>query len=180
MSDAAFRPIALVGLMGAGKSAVARALGERLGRPVADLDAAVEARAACSVAEVFTREGEGGFRRRERAALVEALEGGAAVLACGGGIVLDPHNRALLRERCQVVWLEVTPREAARRIGETAASRPLLTGAPVEARLEALLRERGPLYESVAELRLSAGERPATEIADAILAAAPSPRRPTP
>jgi len=167
MNDA--RAIALIGLMGAGKTCVARALAGRLGHPVEDLDERVEARAGCTVAEVFAREGETEFRRREGEALEAALAAGARVLACGGGIVLDPGNRARLRERCRVVWLEVSPREAGRRIEADAVSRPLLAGGPVEARLKALLRERAPFYESIAELCVITDGRDPDEVAGVIL-----------
>lgn len=171
------RPIALIGLMGAGKSAVAIALAERLGGAAADLDAMIEERARARVAEVFAREGEPGFRRRESEALVAAIDGDVAVVATGGGVVLDPGNRALLRERCRVVWLEVSPAEAARRLAADAASRPLLAGGALEARLETLLRERAPLYESLADLRVATSGLGAGEVADAILAAdSPAPK----
>src|SRR5690242_13733654 len=144
------RPIALIGLMGAGKTAVARALGERLGSSVADLDAMIEAVEGRSIAELFEREGEAWFRRRERELLEQALGSGIRVIACGGGVVLDPANRRRLREACRVVWLEVSAGEAARRVSAAGARpaslRPLLAGGPPEARLAALLAERAPLY----------------------------------
>jgi shikimate kinase len=166
-------PIVLIGLMGAGKSAVAAILSQRLKLPLADLDAMIEARAGCPVAEIFGREGEAAFRRREHEALVEALAkpGATGVLASGGGVVLLPENRALLRERCQVVWLEVSPRESARRVGGGAASRPMLGAGPIEGRLEALLRERAPLYETMADLRIPTEGRMPAEVAEAIVTA---------
>jgi shikimate kinase len=136
---------------------------------VVDVDALVEADAGAVVAEVFEREGEAGFRRREATALEAALAEQLCVLATGGGIVIDERNRALLRERCRVVWLEVTPAEAARRVRANADSRPLLAGSAVEERLEILLRERTPLYEMVAEFRVPTSGRTAGEVADAIL-----------
>src|SRR5215470_7379457 len=115
-ADGDRRPIALIGLMGAGKSSVARVLGERLGVGVADLDVMIEAVEGCSVAELFERAGEGWFRRRESELLAEAIRSGVKVVACGGGVVLDPERRRLLRERCRVVWLEATPETAAARL----------------------------------------------------------------
>src|SRR5262245_3650554 len=135
------RPLALVGLMGAGKSAVARILGERLGAAVADLDAFVEAAEGCPITELFEREGETYFRRREGEVLRQALDAGARVIACGGGVVLDPGHRSLLRERCRVVWLEVSPAEAARRVGSK-SGRPLLAGGSPPGRLAELLQAR--------------------------------------
>ena len=153
------RPIALVGLMGAGKSAVARALGERLGTSVADLDAMIEAVEGCSVAEVFERSGEDAFRRREDELLASVLQGGVGVIACGGGVVLGAERRHTLRERCLVVWLEVSPEEAARRIGgpgaEGARARPLLAGGDPVQRLRELLAQRAPLYADVAQWRVA-------------------------
>lgn len=169
------RPIALIGLMGAGKSSVARVLGERLGVSVADLDGMIEAVEGCSVAELFERAGEPWFRRREGELLAESLRSGVRVVACGGGIVLDAARRNLLRERCRVVWLEVEPAEALRRVREPgrdpARVRPLLAGDDPEARLRTLLAERAPLYAEAAHARVPTSGRTPTEVADAVLAA---------
>ena len=164
------RPIALVGLMGAGKSAVASVLGERLAVAVADLDAVLEAETGRSVAEQFAAEGEAAFRGRERLALDHALAAGARVLACGGGGVLDPANRALLRARCHVVWLEVTPAEAARRLAPVLATRPLLAGGDPVARLERIRSERAALYAATADHRVPTDGRSVDAVADAVLA----------
>ena len=173
MTPRANRPIALVGLMGAGKSAVARVLGERLGASVADLDAMIEAVEGCTVAELFERSGEAWFRRGESDLLAEVLRSGVRIIACGGGIVLDPERRRQLRERCRVVWLEVTPRTAARRVaggdGDPARVRPLLAGGKAEARLAALLEQRAPLYAEVAELRIPTDALTPEQVAERIL-----------
>jgi shikimate kinase len=177
MAPSPARPLALVGLMGAGKTAVARVLGERLGVAVADLDATIEAAEGRGIGELFEREGEAYFRRREGEVLSKALAAGARVVACGGGVVLDPGNRAFLRDHCDVVWLEVSAAEAARRIGGE-GGRPLLAGAPARARLEALLAGRGPLYAEVAHRRVDTETRTPDQVADAILAGDGSGRRP--
>ena len=88
------RPIALIGLMGAGKTTVARVLGERLGASVADLDAMIEAEEGRPIAELFAHEGEAWFRRREGELLDRVLRDGVRVVACGGGIVTDPEAEA--------------------------------------------------------------------------------------
>ena len=122
--------------MGAGKTSVAQTLGERLAVPVADLDAWVESEAGVSVEELFARDGEPAFRVRERRALDQALAGGARVLACGGGVVLDTAARTRLREDCHTVWLEVSADEALRRLGVAGvARRPLLAGGAARERL---------------------------------------------
>jgi len=175
------RPIALIGLMGAGKSAVARILGERLGTVVADLDAMLEAEEGCTIAELFERSGEPWFRRRESVLLEQALAAGARVLACGGGIVLDPARRVTLRARCHVVWLEVPPAESARRIGVDGLARPLLRGAVPERELERLLEARAPLYAEASEFRVPTDGRTPAQVADAVLdAVRAAARRPGP
>ncbi len=171
MDNAAERPIALVGLMGAGKSEVARALAERLGAAVADVDAMAEADRGCTIAEIFAREGEAGFRRLEGRILEQALASGASIIACGGGIVLDPARRRLLERRCRVVWLEVAPATAARRLAGREGARPLLAGGETEKRLTDLLAARQPLYEEAAHVRVSTEGRSPEEVADAILGA---------
>jgi shikimate kinase len=169
------RPLALIGLMGAGKSAVTHILGERLGVTTADLDAFIEAEEGRPIAELFEREGEAYFRRREGEVLRQVLAAGARVISCGGGLVVDPVHRALLHEHCLVVWLEVSPHEAARRIGD-ATGRPLLTGAPPEARLSELLAARGPLYAEAAHCHVATDGLSTEAVADAVLTAASSQR----
>lgn len=175
MNATTIRPLALVGLMGAGKSAVARVLGERLGASVADLDAMIEAGEGSSITELFERSGEAWFRRREGELLAQVLALGVRVIACGGGIVADPAHRRVLRERCMVAWLEVSPPEAARRVRADSADpgsvRPLLAGADPEARLAELLAARGPMYAEVAHVCVPTDGRTPPEVADAVLRA---------
>jgi shikimate kinase len=164
------RPIALIGLMGAGKTAVARALGERLAVSVADLDAMLEAETGRTIADQFADQGEAEFRRREGLALRRALSAGVRVIACGGGVVLDPANRTLLRDRCDVVWLEVSPHEAARRLAAEPYTRPLLADADPEIRLRAVLDEREALYRQIAPRRVTTDGRAVDAVATEVLA----------
>ncbi len=165
-----FRPLALIGLSGAGKSAVARALGERLGGRVRDLDAEIAARHGAPVTTLFAREGEAWFRVQERETLAAALAD-AAVIACGGGIVEDDGARALLAARCRVVWLQVAPAEALRRLAPELDSRPLLAGEAPEQRLEAMLARRGPAYAALAHVRVATDGRTPDAVATTVLAA---------
>ncbi len=164
-------PIALIGLMGAGKSVVAEHLASTLGVPLADLDARIEGEAGRPIAALFAEEGEAAFRVRERESLRHALAEGAGVIACGGGIVVGAQTREDLRHRCRVVWLEVEPDEAARRVANTASSRPLLAGGEVPDRLRALLSERRELYARTAHARIATDGRSIAEIADLVIAA---------
>jgi shikimate kinase len=133
----------LTGMMGAGKSAVGRALAERLGLPFADSDAEVEARVGCSVREIFAREGEPAFRRHERDVLA-AWAGRPAVVALGGGAIAQPGAVARLRAAGRVVYLRASPETLAARVGG-GEGRPLLAGLDAAGRVErlrALLAER--------------------------------------
>jgi shikimate kinase len=129
--------LALTGMMGSGKSATARELARLTGRPVVSLDEEIARRAGKAVAAIFAEEGEPRFRALERAA-VAALPAGA-IADLGGGAFCDPQNAERLLSAGKVVFLDVTPAEAARRIGGDA-------GRPLAARWEELHRTRLPLY----------------------------------
>ncbi len=141
----------LVGMMGAGKTAVGRALAGRLELPFVDTDAEVERAAGASVAAIFAREGEAGFRAREREA-VEKLAGMPAVVALGGGAPAQPGVWELLERSGTVIWLRARVETLLARVG-AASERPLLEGLETEARRErisALLAERTPVYARAA------------------------------
>ena len=99
------RTVALVGLMGAGKSAIGRRLAQRLGLPFVDADDEIERAAGCTIAEFFERFGETEFRNGERRVIQRLLEGPPHVLSTGGGAYIDPETRALMREKALTVWL---------------------------------------------------------------------------
>jgi len=163
------RPVALVGLSGAGKTTLAPRLAARLGGAAADLDARIEAAAGVTIVALFARDGEPAMRRLELAELERAVGDGSAVIACGAGIVETAEGRALLAARCRVVWLEVEPVEALGRLG-AAADRPMLAGDP-RARLEALLARRAARYAEVATVRVATSGRSPDAVADAVVRA---------
>jgi shikimate kinase len=165
------RPIALVGMPGAGKSAVARAIAARLGVAALDLDAGIEREAGHTIATLFARDGEDAFREREAAALDRALSESAAVIACGGGIVTRAAVRRRLRLSCRVAWLEVSAATAALRLASEAARRPLLAGHDLETRLAELLADRGDAYAEVAHVRVPTDALTVEQTAEAVLRA---------
>ncbi|MCM0638064.1 shikimate kinase [Cellulomonas wangsupingiae] len=162
--------VVLVGPPGAGKSTVAAALAQRWQLESRDTDTDVETTAGKSVADVFVEDGEPHFRALERTAVATALGEHEGVLALGGGAVLDPGTRALLRAYRDgggvVVFLDVSLAHAAGRVGLN-QSRPLLVGSP-RAQWQSLMDARRPVYEEVATVRVSTdGLRPA-EVAEVI------------
>ena len=139
------RTIALVGLMGVGKSSVGRRLATAIGLPFRDADTEVEAAAGRSVAEIFGALGEAAFRDGERRVISRLLEGPPHVLATGGGAFMSPETRILIKARAISVWLKADLAMLARRIGRK-DSRPLLAGKdPLEV-LRAQAEVRYPIY----------------------------------
>jgi shikimate kinase len=144
--------LVLIGLMGAGKSAVGERCATALDRPFVDTDRVVELNAGATVAEIFATQGEPAFRALERTVVADvAASPEPLVIACGGGVALDPDNRRALRERGVVVWLRAEPQELAQRVG-SGSGRPLLEGAPPAAALERLAVLREPAYEAAAHV----------------------------
>ena len=139
------KPIALVGLMGSGKSVIGRRLAKILGLTFADSDQIVTKMAGVSVADIFDLAGEAKFRDMEFRAIQNQLEQPPHVLATGGGAFCEPETAAILSKNAIVVWLQASPKTLLKRIGGT-ASRPLLqTGPPLEI-LQQLQTARTPFY----------------------------------
>ena len=148
----------LVGPMGAGKSTIGRHLARVLGQRFVDADREIEARTGASISLIFDLEGEAGFRRRESAVIAELAAGEGLVAATGGGAVLDPGNRAALRQRGTVVYLHA-PLEVLIRRTRRDRDRPLLQTADPQASLERIVRDRDPLYREVADLVIETDHR---------------------
>ncbi len=166
---AAEAPIFLIGFMGSGKTTVGRLLAERLGWSFADLDDLVVRAAGASVAEIFAREGEEGFRRREAEAVRAAATGRRSVVATGGGAACREENLRLMLASGRVVALGVSAAEAVRRTGGR-SGRPLLDGsADPLAAATSLLGKRQAFYAQ-AHLRVDTDGRTPAEAASAILA----------
>jgi shikimate kinase len=139
------KSIALIGMMGAGKSTVGRRLAKRLRLPFVDADEEIEAAAGLSIAEIFERYGEAHFRDGERRVLARLIEGPPHVIAAGGGAFMDPGTRALMLARCTAIWLDVEVEILAERVGRR-DHRPLLKDQDPLTRLRDLAAVRNPVY----------------------------------
>lgn len=169
--------IALIGPSGAGKSEIGARLARALGRPLVDTDDLVVQREGRSITEIFEQDREAGFRSRESEAVAEAAATPAAVVACGAGVVLDPENIRILRERGVVVYLETSADVAAERIG-TGAGRPLVEGRPVAQRVAQLIEQRRARYEEAADATVDADRKP-EDVVDALMGVWESVRQPS-
>ena len=143
--------IFLIGPMGSGKTTVGRALAELLGLEFVDLDQQIEARCGVEVDRIFEIEGEAGFRQREADMLLELSERPNMVLGTGGGSILSPDNRALMRRQGLVLWLRTRVDQQLERLARD-RRRPLLQTPDRRQRLLALAAERDPLYAACADL----------------------------
>lgn len=148
-------PVFFVGFMGAGKTSTARKLARLVGCAAIDMDTFIERRCGMKVKEIFAEVGEGGFRSIETDVLRELAAGEPQLVSCGGGVVLAPENRQVLKEAGCVVYLKVTAQEAASRISNV-ASRPLFGDLENAQRV---LESRLPLYEEVADVCIETAGR---------------------
>lgn len=139
--------VALVGLRGAGKTTIGRALAEKLEVPFVELDALVEQAAGLSLTGIFSLHGEAYYRRLVREVLTRFLaEAEAGVLATGGGLVLDREAWRLLARRCRTVWLQASPEDHWQRVLAQGDERPSAASPHARDELRALLKVREPLY----------------------------------
>jgi shikimate kinase len=165
--------VLLVGLPGAGKTAIARAAAARLGCDIVELDEEIEQIASAPVGHIFGAIGEAGFRRFELEATRRLLEHASpAIVAVGGGWIANARARALVPPNWRTIYLRVSVRAAAGRLGGAADVRPLLANAKSEedlaARLEQLARERVPLYER-ADATIDTEAGAFTEVVDRVV-----------
>jgi 3-dehydroquinate synthase len=154
--DAKNDNIFLVGLMGAGKTTIGRLLARKLGKRFVDSDHEIEARTGASIPWIFEIEGEASFRRREAEMIRELTGQHGIVLATGGGVVLDPANRAFLAERGTVIYLRAGINSILQRTSHD-RNRPLLQTPDPRRKLEELTAQREPLYREVADLVIDTG-----------------------
>ncbi|MDD5127246.1 MAG: shikimate kinase [Dehalococcoidales bacterium] len=146
--------IVLVGFMGTGKTAVGRVLAAKLGKEFIELDALIEKRAGEPIPEIFARHGEIRFRELEIAAVKSIARRKNAVIACGGGAVLNKINIDRLSERGKIVYLGAAPEVILRRITEDKTERPLLKAEDRLRQIRELLNYRKPYYERAADIKI--------------------------
>ncbi len=139
------KTVVLVGMMGAGKTAVGRALAQLCGVPFLDSDHEIEAAANMTVPEIFARDGEAFFRARESEVINRLLQGGACVLSTGGGAFLSPVNREAISRYGVSVWLNADVELLWSRVKHR-DTRPLLRTDNPKATLQSLYDERVPEY----------------------------------
>lgn len=148
------RTIVLVGMMGAGKTAIGRNLAARLDVPYIDSDAEIEAAANATIAEIFERSGEPFFRDREAEVILRLLQADPCILSTGGGAYLADRNRAAISEHGVAVWLDADLELLWQRVRHK-DTRPLLRTPDPRATLEEIFKARQPIYRS-ADLRVRA------------------------
>ncbi|GAA6165097.1 shikimate kinase [Pelagimonas sp. KU-00592-HH] len=166
------KTVVLVGMMGAGKTAVGRALAARLEVPFLDSDAEIEKAANMSIAEIFARDGEPFFRRKEAQVIERLLDEERGILSTGGGAYLADGNRTVIGEKGVAVWLDADLELLWNRVKHK-DTRPLLRTADPKATLTEIFEARVPVY-SLAELSVKADpsysiEEMAERVVDALL-----------
>ncbi|MBP9945203.1 MAG: shikimate kinase [Vicinamibacteria bacterium] len=162
------RNIFLVGMMGAGKTTVGKALARRLGRQFIDCDREIVERTGVPIATIFEIEGEEGFRRRETHVLAELAARRGTVVATGGGAVLAAENRRTMRASGTVIYLRVSLDHLHERTRRDTA-RPLLATGDRRATLESLLEKRHPLYQEAADLVVDSGAQSPGTLAQRVI-----------
>jgi shikimate kinase len=171
------KTVALVGMMGAGKTSIGRRLAARLEVPFADADHEIEAAADMTVAEIFAKYGEPEFRRLERSVIARLLHDPPQVLATGGGAYMDDSTRAAMRDGAFTIWLKAPVDILLGRVRKRQGpdnphgqTRPLLSNDDPRGTLERLLAVREPVY-ATADMVLESADEPHGLLLDKIVAA---------
>ena len=161
--------VVLIGFMGSGKSSVGRELARRWRFRFVDTDGAIRRRFSKSIGEIFSIYGEDFFREQEHEVLREMLGQQRAVIATGGGIVLQDRNVALLRRLGRIVWLTASPDTIWERV-RMSSHRPLLQNQDPRGTMDRLLQARSPLYAAAADLTVDSSGLLHCEVADRVVA----------
>src|SRR5262245_5925065 len=161
------RSIVLIGLMGAGKTAVGRRLAARLDLPFIDADAEIEEAAGSTISEIFAEHGETYFRQGECKVIARLLRNGPQVLATGGGAFMKAETRANIKAHGISVWLKAELKVLRKRVNRR-DNRPLLAGDDHERVMKKLMAERYPIYVE-ADLMVESRDVPHDTIVGAVV-----------
>lgn len=162
--------IALIGFMGTGKTAVGKLLAGRLGKEFIELDALIEKKARKTIPEIFARDGEVAFRELEIEATKDVAERENAVMACGGGVVLNQINIDRLRKHSVIVYLTASLEAILERTASDRDERPLLVAEDKASKIEKLLQFRKPFYERAADITVDTSGLEVPEVVEQIIA----------
>jgi shikimate kinase len=162
--------IALIGYMGTGKTIVGQALAEKLDMNLVEMDWFIEQEAGMGIPEIFSKEGEIGFREREIAATKKIAGEKSCVIACGGGIILNKINTDRLKESSVIVYLTASPGTILKRVSGEAGQRPLLEVEDQLKTIKEMLKYRGPYYERAAEITVNTSRLTVNAVAETIMA----------
>jgi shikimate kinase len=163
------RPIVLVGMMGAGKTAVGRRLAAELDVAFVDADEAIVEAATMSIPDIFEVYGETAFRDLERRVIARLVDETPGILALGGGAFIDERTRELLAGRCITIWLKASLDILVARTAKKRASRPLLSQGDPREILAGLMARRYPIY-ALADHTVVTGDQPLEEVVERLLA----------
>lgn len=161
------RTVALVGLMGAGKTTIGRRLAEHFGLPFVDADEEIEKAAGQSIADIFAQYGEDGFRDGEQRVIARLLDEPTHILATGGGALIRPQTRERLKAKAITVWLRSDIKVLARRIANK-PHRPLVANRNPLDVLKDHVKTRYPLYE-MADITVDTGDQPHAKALEIVL-----------
>ena len=162
--------IALIGYMGTGKTIVGQALAEKLDMNLVEMDWFIEQEAGMSIPEIFSKEGEIGFREREIAATKKIAGEKSCVIACGGGIILNKINTDRLKESSVIIYLKASPGTILKRVSGEAGQRPLLEVEDQLKTIKEMLKYRGPYYQRAAEVTVNTSRLSVDAVAKNIIA----------
>ena len=162
--------VALIGFMGAGKTAVGRLLAEKLNKKLVELDSLIEHKAGKSIADIFQEDGEIAFRQLEIEVTKEVAGNKNQVIACGGGIVLNKINIDRLKDEAVVVYLTASPEIIQERVSIDEGIRPLLKKSNKALTIRELLEFRQPFYERAADIKIDTSELDIEAVAQQIIA----------
>ncbi len=161
--------IALIGFMGTGKTAVGKALSEKLNKEFVEMDALIEQKAKKPIPDIFQQDGEVTFRELEINIAKDVAQRKNLVIACGGGIVLNKINIDRLRKESIIVYLTASPEVILRRVSGGKEIRPLLDVADPTSEIRELLKFRKPFYEQAADVQIDTSKLTITSTAEQII-----------